>query len=49
MNIDIFDKFIKKNEWIQVNVICLEHLKLIVILRPKSTTAGFEIGTQDSD
>ena len=48
MNIDIFETFMK-NEWIQVNVICLEHLKLIVILKPKSTTAGFEIGTQDSD
>ena len=48
MNIDIFDKFMK-NECLQLNVICLEHLKLIVILKPKPTTAGFETGTQDSD
>ena len=48
MNIDIFDKFIKY-ELLQLNVICLEHLKLIVILKPKSTTAGFETGTKYSD
>ena len=29
--------------------LCLEHLKLIVILKPKSTTAGFETGTEESD
>ena len=39
MKIDIFGTF--KN--------ILEHLKLIVILKSKSTTAGFETGTQDSD
>ena len=48
MNIDIFDKFMKY-EWLQLNVICLEHVKLNVILKPKSTTAGFETGTKDSD
>ena len=48
MNIDIFDKFMK-HELLQLNVIRLEHLKLIVILKPKSTTAGFETGTQESD
>ena len=37
MNIDIFDKFMKY-ELLQLNVICLEHLKLIVILKPKLTT-----------
>ena len=48
MNIDIFDKFMKY-ERLQLNVICVEHLKLIVILKPKSTTAGFETGMKDSD
>ena len=47
MNIDMFDKFMKND--VQLKVICLEHFKLIVILKPKSTTARFETGTQDSD
>ena len=37
-----------KNELLQLglklNVICLEHLKLIIILKPKSTMVGSETG-----
>ena len=42
-----------KNELLQLglqsNVICLEQLKQIVISKPKSSTVGFEIGTQNSN
>ena len=40
-----------KNELLQLglplNVICLKQLKLTVILKGKSTTVGFETGTQN--